>query len=153
MSGRERLIWGVILGNEEEYHSFESKEEVLHFMDLAANRESGLLTVSKIVDAGNYGWWRKIFASKRIDSKVLLQLYWYLDYARLILSDDRSSEYYAYVTITSMVPEEISRALSAGEPTPAPVEECIDKRTAFQAAYEFIEIDLRPTWLEYKYIK
>jgi hypothetical protein len=44
-------------------------------------------------------------------------------------------------------------ALSAGEPTPAPPEVCLQVDRALQAAIEYLQSGERPSWLTYRYLR
>jgi hypothetical protein len=48
--------------------------------------------------------------------------------------------------------EDQRRALSCGEPTPAPPEVCLRADRAFAAAAEYLARGERPGWLEYRHV-
>ena len=74
--------------------------------------------------------------------------------AALTFLDGAGSEYRATDPGHPAQATEAQRlALSCGEPTPAPNENCLNANRAFEAATEYLRQRERPNWLSYQYVQ
>jgi hypothetical protein len=130
--------------------AFDRPEELgRHVADLG-KQPAGRFAI--LLDRGPVDGWRRFLGRKR-DVSPFLAIEWHGPYPSLIFHDDAWSKYRA-LDRTHPVPatEEERRHIAHGEPVGPPPEECMDKGRAFQAIAESLETQVRPPWLDYRYV-
>jgi hypothetical protein len=154
-----QLKWGVTIGDEKEYYEFSSSFQVTKKLQELEELDDGSIAVSKTYGHKKDSWFKKVFvASHPTAFQILFIIQWHLDWGSIVFLDSNAGEYRALQQVAGdtvnrdYVPENVLVALSGGEPTPLPRNECLEKCQAFKAAFEYIGTDRRPDWLEYKHV-
>ena len=130
---------------------FDTCERAAKHVATLEHHERGRIVVT--IDHGPTTFWYRIFGIKRrVGCAFMIE--WHTGYASLAFSDENWSEYWAVDNEHPVHPsEEVRRAISHGEPTPQPKEQCIEKERAFAAIREYFASESRPAWLQYEYVK
>jgi hypothetical protein len=141
-------VW--ILELNESAHQLASRVEVLPLVAQAQRLTAG--TLSLVVDRGPRPWFHRLLGVGRVvDSCFALE--WAEKCACLIFQDENASEYRALdLTHPIEASQELRLRVAHGEPTPAPLDECMATERAFMAVREYLERGTRPDWLEYRYV-
>src|SRR5262249_4179075 len=132
-------------------YRFSTVEALKVFLDQVETAEAGDLFV--FMDNGPLPWWRgwqvldtvfHLLGRGRRDIIPRFELEWTAGYASLCYLDDSWSEHRARDLTNPVAPsEEIRLRISGGEPTPLPLDECMDVSRAFAAIRQFLDTGAR----------
>jgi hypothetical protein len=149
--------WILEVGTVEKADTFNLRtpDELKSLLGELEQRESGELCGFQDYGKRVLPWWQRLLGCSDWYCVQCFTLLWHTDYATLMFHDESLSEYHAVTTLTPGVeiPVEIRIRLNFDEPTPAPLQECLQKSRAFAAVFEFIDAGARPKWLSYRHVR
>jgi len=125
-------------------------DDVSRQLSVAEQSAEGSLSIC--ADLGPRPLWQRILGAKRnVISYFMLE--WADGYASLIFHDEKWSEFRAIDKEHPVAPSESTRLKMAhGELRPHPIEECMEKKRAFDAVRHLLQTGERPSWLSYRYV-
>jgi hypothetical protein len=126
-------------------------DAVFVFLDRAFLGDFEELWVAVDCGTRKRSWFERALGSGEQDIRSLCMLQKSGELAALTFVDDAMSEYLATDPVNPTSPTDAQRmALSSGEPTPAPVELCLQADRTLRAAKEYLRSGERPQWLSYR---
>jgi hypothetical protein len=130
---------------------FPAKDQLAAYLASLETAPAGQVAV--LIDRGPASRWERFMTETKRDIVSCFSLEWDGAYASLTFHDDAWGEYRAIDHEHPVHSTEDERCnIAQGEPTPLPLEECLDKSRAFRAIREFLNDGARPGWLSYKYV-
>jgi hypothetical protein len=130
---------------------FRTTEEVISHLGKLEATPTG--KASLLLDLGPVSGWKRFLGAPKRDVSPCCAVEWDGPYGSLIFHDDAWSEYRVIDEARPVqATEDQRRRIAHGEPTPHPVEECMEKARAFAAIREYLGSRTRPSWLKYKYV-
>jgi hypothetical protein len=142
-------MWTLEYG--EELQTLRERDEVFPCVArLLSEHASGRIDLSE--DVGGRSWFARFLGVHPRFLQMHLAIEWRGDVASLIFFDDAVSEYRAKDPEPIQTDEITRKAISHGEPTPHPTDQCMALDRARLAVEEYLRTGVRPGWLQYEYV-
>ncbi|WP_299769039.1 hypothetical protein [uncultured Pseudoteredinibacter sp.] len=150
MNIREHPRYFLKVGDED--HSIECFDDVIAKIESALAGSSG--SIHLCADDGFRPKWQQFVFGAKIYIRSYFMIEWANNTCALIFHDHSDSEYRA---LSPSEPEDLSvhtrTKISFGEPEALDRKYCMTKEMSAKVVREFLELGVRPKWLEYEFVK